>query len=358
MRRIVYFDEAGNTGSNITNSSQPFFVLSSVCFTDEELVQIKKDVAFEDELHFVKIKSRWDGRYAVRRLLAHPLFDENHVTYQIVDKTFATYAFMVDMLIEPFMKYRLGENLYKGRSNVIMANCLYTFAEKASERDDTIKAYVQDLKVNFEKMMRQQTQESIEDFYETVNILHSISAEGFQDILSWMLPSQDMLDMVLTEDKKYCLDITLSSFLVLTDHWHKKLNSKIDIITDSSKQLSAKSDLINQLMAIDGYQSVGYDTRKTTFPPQINQISFVDSKTCYGVQIADLVASMVSFAYTGSKGLEEFQQEIKESKIFNISCYPLMPASPDYLSQVVDTSNDSDPLDFIVEKLGESRHRS
>lgn len=69
--------------------------------------------------------------------------------------------------------------------------------------------------------------------------------------------------------------------------------------------------------------------------------------------IADLVASMVSFAYTGSKELEEFQQEIKDSKVFTISCYPLMPASPEYLSQAVDTSNDSDPLDFIVEKLGE-----
>ena len=35
----VYFDEAGNTGSNITNQVQPYFVLSSVCYTDDELQQ-------------------------------------------------------------------------------------------------------------------------------------------------------------------------------------------------------------------------------------------------------------------------------------------------------------------------------
>lgn len=347
----VFFDEAGNTGSNITNSVQPYFVLSSVSFTGDEMEQIQKDVAFGDELHFVRLKSMWEGRDAIRRVLSHPLFDENHVTYQIVDKTFAVYAFMVDMLIEPFFKYRLNEDLYKERSNVIVANCLYTFAEKVSEEDDTIKAYVQDLKKGFETMMRQQTQKAVDDFYETVNILCSMTTGGFQDILSWMLPSQDMLEMVLTEDKKYCLDITLSSLLVLTDHWHKKFKSKIDVVTDNSRQLSAKRNLINQLMAIDGYQSVGYDTRKVTFPPQINYISFVDSKTDFGVQIADLVASMVAFAYTGAKGLEAFQQEIKDSKVFQIPCYPLMPASAEYLSQSVDTSNDSDPLDFVVEKL-------
>ena len=151
MIPTVFFEEAGNTGSNITNSEQPYFVLSSVSFTDEELAQIKENVAFDDELHFVRIKNMWDGRDAIRRLLDNPLFDENHVTFQIVDKAFATYAFMVDMLIEPFMKYRLGENLYKGRSNVIMANCLYTFAENAAQRDATIKAYVQDLKRSFLK---------------------------------------------------------------------------------------------------------------------------------------------------------------------------------------------------------------
>ena len=353
MIPTVYFDEAGNTGSNITNSNQPYFVLSSVSFTDEELTQLQKDLAFDRELHFVRIKSMWEGRAAIRRLLEHPLFDENHVTYQIVDKSFAIYAFMVDMLIEPFFKYRLNENLYKERSNVKMANCLYTFAENASKRDATIMAYVQDLKKEFEMMMREQTQDSKESFYETVNILCSMTSDGFQDILSWMLPSQDMLEMVLTEDKKYCLDITLSSLLVLTDHWHKKFSSKIDVVTDNSKQLYANRNLINQLIAIGGYQSVGYDTRKSTFPPQISGISFVDSKTNYGVQIADLVASMVAFSYTGTKGLEKFQEEIKSSKLFQISCYPLMPASAEYLMQEVDTSNDSDPLDFIVEKLGE-----
>ena len=347
----VYFDEAGNTGSNITNKVQPYFVLSSVCYTDDELRQIQNDVAYNGELHFMNIKSQWQGRGAIRRLLGHPLFDENHITFHLVNKTFAIYAFMVDMLIEPFMKFRLGENLYKNRSNVLLANCFYTFAEKASESDSTTAMFVSDMKNGFEKMMRKQTQESIDDFYETVNILRTMTTEGFKDILNWLLPSQDMLEMILTDDKKYCLDITLSSLLVLTDHWHKKYDSKIDVVTDNSKQLYAKRDLIEQLMAIEGYQSVGYDTRKVTFPPQINNLNFVDSATSFGVQIADIVSSIVAFSFTGTKGLKKFQQEMKDSKLLKFPCYPLMPSSAKELSGDVDTSNDSDPLDFIVEKL-------
>lgn len=246
MNPKVYFDESGNTGSNITNTEQPYFVLSAVSYTDEELQQIQKYVAYADELHFKKLKKSGEGRNVIRRLLNHSLIDEQHVTYHIVDKTFAIYAFMVDMLIEPF---------------------------------------------------------------------------------------------------------TLSSLLVLTDHWHKRYNSKIDVVTDNSKQLYAKRDLINQLRSIEGYQTVGYDTRKATFPPQINSMTFVDSATCYGVQIADFVASAVTFALTGVKGLEEFQKELNDSKLLKFQCYPLMPSSAKELSSEVDTSNDSDPLDFIVEKL-------
>ncbi len=347
----VYFDEAGNTGSNITNQMQPYFVLSSVSYTDEELSQIQNDVDFEDELHFTDIKGRWDGRDAIRKLLNHPLFNQDHVTYQIVDKKFAIYAYMVDMLIEPFMHYRLNEDLYKNRGNILVANCFYTLAENEIEKNSITGEYLCDLKACFEIMMRVQTEDSIADFYETLNILVSVAKKDLKDILIMIQPSEDLLNLILTKDKKYCLDITLSSFLVLIDHWHRKFGTKIDAVPDNSKVLFEKRELIEQLMNIDGYQSVGYDTRKMTYPLQINSLTFVDSKKSYGAQIADIVASTVAFSQTGTKGLEEFQAEIKNSKLLKFHCYPLMPSSAETLSQSVDMSNDSNPLDFIVEKI-------
>lgn len=346
----VYFDEAGNTGSNITNHEQPIFVLSSVCFTDDELEQIRKDIRYEGELHFIKLKKSIDGREVIRRLIKHPLLDANHISYYVVDKAFATYAFMVDSLIEPFFKYELHENLYKGRRNITLANCLYYLAEDTKLKE-VVKDSIEDLKSGFEIMMRQQSEDSIESFYETLNILISMTDNDLQEILEMMLPSREMLDVIFVEDNRYCLDITLSTLLVLTDHWHKKKGTKIDIITDNSKQLFAKQELIHQLMAIEGYHSVGYDTRKTIFPPQINNLSFVDSIDSIGVQIADIVASTVFFTITGTNKYKAFQDELKDSALLKIPCYSLMRSSAEALKKSVETNNDSDPLDFLVENL-------
>lgn len=41
----------------------------------------------------------WGGRGAIRKVLSHPLFDENHVTNQIVDEFFAIYSFLVEMCL-------------------------------------------------------------------------------------------------------------------------------------------------------------------------------------------------------------------------------------------------------------------
>ena len=39
---MLYFDEAGYTGPDLTNSNQPYFSLASIRMTNEEIAQIKK----------------------------------------------------------------------------------------------------------------------------------------------------------------------------------------------------------------------------------------------------------------------------------------------------------------------------
>lgn len=52
---MLYFDEAGYTGADLTNKIQPFFTLASVNFTKEELERIKNDIDYKSwgrELHY------------------------------------------------------------------------------------------------------------------------------------------------------------------------------------------------------------------------------------------------------------------------------------------------------------------
>ena len=139
----------------------------------------------------------------------------------------------------------------------------------------------------------------------------------------------------------------------MIEHWFKKLGMKVNIITDNSKQIAAGLEIIKQLSQLTcEQQNIGYDTRKHSFPLPVNSITMVDSATNFGVQLADLIASSISFIWSDSTNkYKDFQNELKTMPFFKIKGYPIQPASADYLSQDVDDSNDSSPIDFIVQNL-------
>ena len=43
---MLYFDESGYTGPDLTNVSQPYFALASVKITNDEIACLKKDIGF------------------------------------------------------------------------------------------------------------------------------------------------------------------------------------------------------------------------------------------------------------------------------------------------------------------------
>lgn len=343
----VYIDEAGNTGSDINNPEQIYFVLASVHFSDVELAQIKQDINYSKELHFIYLKKSIEGRKVIKKFLTHDLMDENHLSYQFIDKGFCVYTQITDMLIEPVFHFMLGENLYKNRGNIIMANCLYTFAENYED-----KTLLNLFKTSFVSMMRKQTKDSIEEFYGFVASMKEKTADGFENILSFIELSKNILEHVLIEDKAYCLDTTITSLGVLVNHWYNRLNQKLDIITDDSKQINTNKDLIRKLCEIKEENIVGYDTRKNIFPLPINNLSMVASLDSFGVQLADMVASSVAFRWNKTTPkFEKFQDEIKVFDFFKLPCYPLMPSTENDLLKVVDNSNDIDPIEYLIKNL-------
>lgn len=349
----IYIDEAGNTGSNILNCSQPYFILSAVHFTDIELLQLQKDIMYDRELHFVEMKKSIKGRNTIKLILQHPLINEEHISFEFIDKQFCIYAQIVDMTIEPVFHYIYGDDLYKKRGNIILANCLYVFCKNHPNQD-----IIKDFLYSFEGMMRKQTEESIENFYLNVEILASVSNKSLTDILQHISLSRNILEHVLIEDNKYCLDTTVTSLLCMVDHWFKKFGTKMNVVTDDSKQIKAGLNMIEQLSKITSKQQlVGYDTRKHIFPLPINSISMVDSNSNFGVQLADLIASSFSFVWSDATSKYIiFQNELKLLPFFNLKGYPIQPATTEYLSQEVDYSNDSSPIDYIIQNLQDKAH--
>lgn len=113
MNDIYYFDEAGFTGSDLSNADQPYFCLVSARFTDNEILQIKNDLSLQDdtELHFKKLYKSPSGQKRILALLGHPLMDKKHIKIGIALKRYCVYAQIVDVLIETGSAYHRGNRL-------------------------------------------------------------------------------------------------------------------------------------------------------------------------------------------------------------------------------------------------------
>lgn len=69
---MLYFDEAGYTGAELTNEKQPYFTLSSVSLEDEEIAQIKSDLDYDawgKEFHFKYVQGSPGSNYAWKGIL-------------------------------------------------------------------------------------------------------------------------------------------------------------------------------------------------------------------------------------------------------------------------------------------------
>lgn len=347
----IYIDEAGNTGSDILNEAQPYFVLSAIHLTNTELSQIQKDITYDRELHFTEMKKSIKGRATIKQILQHPLMNDEHISFQFVDKQFCTYAQIVDMLIEPVFHYLYEVDLYTKRMNILGANCLYSLC-KHHPNQQAVNAFL----ISFVNMMRHPTDEHITEFYSNVHHLSDISSlsipELTKNFLDTIAKSRDILEYILIADK-FCLDTTLTSLIYMVEYWYSKLNTKLNIIADESKQITAALDTIQQLSTIkDELRTVGYDTRKHVFPLPVNSISMADSNTNLGLQLADIAASTLTFIWNKTTPkYQKFQDELRHMSFAQIPGHILAPASMEELQQDVDDSNDISPIDYLISHL-------
>lgn len=342
-------DEAGNTGSNICNEDQTIFVLSTISFSDEELDSIRKDILYNKEMHFVDMKKSKNGRDIIKKILSLDIINEEHVQYEYIDKQFCIYAQIVDMTIEPVFHSILRYNFYKNKYNIKIANLFYIFMLKHKNKN-LVKEYLQ----SFEDMMRQQTDDYINKFYDKNEAL-IVSADTNDDlkiILQFIQMSKNIKDAVIPYGDKYCLDTTLTSFINLVNYWSTKHNSKLNIITDNSKQLKDKETIIKELTSIKHETIVGHGSRKHKYPLAIDSFTMVDSSNNFGVQLADIIASAVAFCINNkSKKYERFQKELCDSNILKIRCLNIMPSDYEYLNTIDDKPDDIDPIDFLEKEL-------
>lgn len=344
---MLYFDEAGYTGPDLTNNIQPYFALASIRMTADEIDCMKKDIGYCEwgkELHFKSMYTNPHGRTMLDKIFNHPLMDDNHVLPSFAYKRYCIYANIVNILVETFY-YNNGINLYEGAKNLILANGLYYFAILHPNKD-----LVTEFENCFVTMVREPSVESITNFYRTTDkLMHNTDTkDDFFYMLSEIPPTIQYIKEALT-DKKFYIDLTIPLFSVSIQEWYKRTGEKDTVLFDSSEPFYANKDFMEHLRDMDVPETVvGYGKGKHVYPLPVGNMAIVKSHEEFGIQLTDVFASALCFALTPREDkFVKYQDKIKSLPIFQNIKLNIAPSTNDFIEERMKETAEIDPLDFL-----------
>ena len=337
----IFFDESGNTGSNLLDPDQPVFTLSSCILSEKESEKLLElvDSNSPKEAHFKSLKRRKSGQDGIIRLMSSKLLNKKNVKISIFLKEFMVTTKIVDVLIE-HMLYLMGEDLYIDGRNIALSNmlhyCLPSFCDKE---------IVQSMYKSFVVMIREQSQENIDNFYYNLErVKESSSNEGFKGDIDLIIATKNCIHDALNGVDKFSLDPSIPALFSHCAQWGSAYPQGFHIIHDDSHSIEKQRMLFAQFM--DWTQDdveLGYDRRKYSLPLKGKSLKFASSKDYTQIQVADIIASSFSYWAAGvCRGETEDYLFLELNKlnfdrfVGNNKIWPTMDVTPEDLGTVHD----------------------
>ena len=352
----IYFDEAGNTGDNLLDSSQPVYCLLSMSLTDHEATSLLGLIDTKaNERHFKNLKKRKKGQLQILQIINDPILSPQSVKFVVAHKEYSVVAHIIDRLVEPVL-YDRGHDGYRSGLFHFFANVLFAFGKSEWGKD-----FFSRFCSTFQRMVREKSNDSIDEFYKLVYMKLSESGSD-KELLMLIMESLRQIDSILEGIQKYNLDLSLTSFSILADVWGRQLENKIDVIHDDSKQMIHFRDYISYLSSsVIPVREVGFGERTMRFPFSINTVELVNSKNSPQVQLADILVSSIGYAMTRTmtetmdNEQDVFAKEILKSRLLDIPASTIIWPSSEVSEPNFGHIAGESMLDFLAETALKNR---
>jgi hypothetical protein len=261
---------------------------------------------------------------------------------------------MVDMIVET-LAHHLDFDLYENGANLGLTNMHFHVAPVFCGREK-----FDEMLASFVAMVRKPSTESKSRYFDSVRALQAASSvEKFKSDLDLYLAAEPVIDEVLSGTDYNHLDPAIPGFFYLCSSWGMQYQKPFGVVHDSSKPIAASKELFEQMMDSSAEpQLIGYDRRKFEFPLRATGITFGDSKTRPGLQVADLLAGTVAY-FAGRVAInkrDEFRDRLEEAGVerFNVqTIWPEMKVTPDDLgtaAQPGETAATEHMADYLGKK--------
>lgn len=291
----IYCDEAGNTGANLLDPEQPFFVLASNDFSEEESAALLDHVqsAQGAEPKFSTLRRTPDGIARLIRFLSDPRLNKDRVCIDVYHKRYMIVTKLVDLIAETLI-HKIGGDLYERGGNIAMSNLLYYCmpAFCGQDRTDTfLQAFVD--------LIRHGPDQAKQAFFEAGrHLVESSVNEGFKkDLMYFTEPT--LYDKWYHDFDWSALDPAIPALFHHIVVWGERKPGRFDVLHDHSKPILASAETFALMMAGPGEESktIGTDRRKITFPLRATSLSQGDSTAYPQLQVADLCAGALNHFY-------------------------------------------------------------
>lgn len=297
MPQQIYFDESGFTGNNLLHPHQPYFAYGSIATDDLEAKEfvtalIKKYGIQGGELKGSRLVQFNKGRKAVDEIFNR---FEGRIKLSVSEKKYALACKFFEYIFEACIS-DINSLFYGIGFHKFIANMLYVeFLAR--------EAGAEHIFGDFESLMRSRNKEGLEAVFsssthpENSPILVQIrefAQHRAEDIRAELASLGD--DGV----GKWILDLTNSALFTLLANWGLEFE-QVTAICDHSKPLQHEQSLFNVMINRQDRQfSAAFGKEHPITFNLSGPIQFSDSKTTYGIQLADAVSAAAVYALTNT----------------------------------------------------------
>lgn len=308
MKLKLFLDECGYTGEDLLNKDQPIFTLGSILLEEHKCRELKNEFyknVKSQELKHTKLVKYPNQRKMVVDFIKEVVKKPELIKLSVSDKKFVLVTKMVDWIIEPPM-YDNGIDLYLNGGNIALSNYIYfTFKQYANS------GFFNSVLKLFQKLMRKRDLESYHQFFSLFynNLPKEVAEIAIYFKYWYEFESLKSIKTIPEND----LNISFTNTLYMMALWSKDLKYNVNLIHDSSSNMSKYKELWDLILCPDNDSAkIGYDIRTIEFPLKISKTLFENSINWTGLQLADILAGAVNYMFKRwiENDMDEYADEI------------------------------------------------
>lgn len=306
----VSCDEAGHTGPDLLAKDQRYFAFSSVAISDTEASEIITKARTDHPVQMPELKASKLIRSKRGRELVSAVLTvcEGRSAVSVYDKVLALCCWLFEYIYEPVFQ---PEPWLLYEKNLHRFVAMYTWLWLMDPESDARAAIEQ-----FQRYVRSRDPNDAPILFAAPRL--PLSGDGsehpFESVLRFaygyrniIIADNARLDTELPDGGRWTLDLSASSLWSHLNHWGAS-GKALRVHCDESKPLQA---FVGEFTGDDRDPGIRR-ARKKGYEGQLGwqlaePISFVDSRTHPGVQLADIVAG-AAMAVLQNRGRPEFEQ--------------------------------------------------